>query len=255
MLIQNVLAQAQPLLQGRTITNAVLGLSLIGIELDDRSVGLAYMLRENLPSGCSVFGFAQNLIGHSAIDIARLAAEGTDDAQRGVGMATLNAAICSQTLPDEDPNHQYFGIDITAADTVGMIGYIPPVAERIAKTAKKLIAFDEGIMRQGGRDGIYATAQQAELLPTCDVVVMTGTVMINHSVDVLLSYCTQAREVVMVGSSTPMLPEAFRGSGVTVLAGSCWSTVDKDVLFKRLSLSCGMRHLEPWMIKKAVPVR
>jgi hypothetical protein len=51
-----------------------------------------------------------------------------------------------------------------------------------------------------------------------------------------------------------MLVEAFRGTGVTALAGSWWDCALKDEMFKKLSLSCGISHLKKMMIKKLVKV-
>lgn len=255
MLRDNVLQAATPLLVGRTITRMVLGMSLIGVELDGTDIGLAYMLRDNLPAGCGAFAFGQSVNGADAETVAQYLCTGENDAQRGVGMAAITAAICAQELPNE-PNHPSFGISITPSDTVGMIGHIPPVAARIQQTVKKLILFDEGIARRPAPNAVQVepTKHQGALLPECDVVIMTGTVMINNTVEDLLPMCVNARHIVMVGASTPMLPEAFLGSGITMLAGSCWDATDPDALFTCITLGGGIGQVSPWMIKKAVRV-
>ena len=58
----------------------------------------------------------------------------------------------------------------------------------------------------------------------------------------------------MVGSSTPMFPEAFRDTIIKVLAGSWWGNYDKEELFKLISIAGGIAHINKFMIKKAVPV-
>lgn len=254
MLIDKVLAEAQPLLKGRTIQDAVLGLSLIGIQLDNQDVGLAYMLRDRLPAGCSSFGFAQEIIGSDAFEVAKLARDGADDAQRGVGMAVLTAGSRQLSLPDEDDRDPYFGMNVKKDDVVGMIGLIPPVAKRFNQVAKEVIAFDKGISHSGGNAAGFVRdmEQQPVLLPTCNLVIVSGTTMINHTMDQLLEWCSNAREIVMVGSSTPMYPKAFAGTKVTVLAGAWWDATKKESLFKRISLSCGISHIQDVMIKKAV---
>ncbi len=256
MIMDNVLKAARPYLKNMIVKDAVLGLSLIGIELDNGDVGLSYMLRDRLPSGCSSFGFAQDIIGKNAYEVARLAVTGEDDAQRGLGMAVLNAGSRQLDLPDDDKSTPCFGLEIHPEDMVGMIGFIEPVARQFAQAAKKVIIFDKGITLSGGEATmkIHPMEDQEKLLPECDVVIISGTTMINQTLEELLDWCQNAREIVLVGSSTPMYPEAFKDTGVTVLAGSWWDIRQKTSLFKKISLSGGISHVSSAMMKKAVKV-
>ena len=256
MLIEKIFEAAEPLLRDRVVSDAVLGLSLTGVELDGTDIGLSYVLRERLPAGCSIFGFAQHIIGQPALDVARLVLEGRDDAQRGVGMAVITAATRALDLPDEPVTPTPFGLQVRAADKVGMIGYIPPVVEQLTRMKAQVCIFDKGLTVSGG-DGaaqVMAMSQQPEILPLCDLMIITGTTLINSSLDYLLELCQNAREIVLVGTSTPMLTEAFKGTGVTALAGSWWDPAYKAEMFKKLSLSCGISHLKKMMIKKLVQV-
>ncbi|HHX08018.1 MAG TPA: DUF364 domain-containing protein [Chloroflexi bacterium] len=256
MIIESVLAAAEPLLAGRQVTDAVLGLSLTAVELDGLDIGVSYVLRHNLPAGCSIFGFAQDIIGKPAFEVASLAVKGRDDAQRGVGMAVITAATRSLDLPDEPNTPTPFGLKVLPGDTVGMIGYIPPVANQLGKLANRVLVFDRGLSSNGGEGAAQATPMelQSQLLPECDLMIITGTTLINNTLEQLLGWCTKAREIVLVGASTPMIKEAFKGTGVTALAGSWWDAAYKQEMFKRLSLSCGIHHLREMMIKKLVQV-
>jgi len=257
MLIDSILAEAKPYLNKRKIKDAVLGISLIGIQLDNNDIGLAYMLRDHLPAGCSVFGFAQEIIGANAYQVAQFAKEGSNDAQRGVGVAALTAGSRQLNLPDEDKKEAYFGLDISNNDIVGMIGLIPPVAESFAKQAKELIVFDESISNSGEKKhkNITSMERQEELLPGCDIVIISGSSFINHSIDGLLQICSGAREIVLVGSSTPMYPRAFSSTNVTVLAGSWWDSKLKNDLFKKIALAGGIHHVQKSMIKKSLRIK
>jgi uncharacterized protein (DUF4213/DUF364 family) len=256
MLIERVFQAAEPLLRDRIVTDAVLGLSLTAVELDGNDIGLSYILRDRLPAGCSAFGFAQHIIGQPALEVARLVLEGRDDAQRGVGMAVITAATRSLNLPDEPKTETPFGLQVRAADKVGMIGYIPPVAEQLARLEARVFIFDKGLTINGGEGAaqVMEMSQQPEVLPKCDLMIITGTALINGSIDHLLDLCQNTREIVLVGSSTPMIAEAFEGTGVTALAGSWWDAANKAEMFKKLSLSCGISHLKKMMIKKLVKV-
>ena len=256
MLIDSVLKEAKPYLVERKIEDAVIGLSLIGVELNNNDIGLAYTLREHLPPGCSVFGFAQEIIGADAYEIAQLARIGSDDVQRGVGMAVITAGSRQLNLRDVGKNEAYFGLEVRPDDIVGMIGFIPPVAKKFAERAKELIIFDEGISLNNVEkiDYVKPMEKQEELLPDCNVVIISGTTCINHTIDNLLQVCSGARDIVIVGASTPMYPKAFLETNVSVLAGSWWDSSLKNDLFKKISLSGGIHHIQNSMIKKAVMV-
>ena len=128
-----------------------------------------------------------------------------------MGIATLTAASCQQNLVDIDNVSYTFGVDVLPTDTVGMVGYIEPIAEKLLERAKKLIVFDSGVSKSGRQiDIISKMEDQPNLLPSCDVVLITGTTIINGTIDELLNLCKNAREIVLVGSSTPMFQRPLR---------------------------------------------
>ena len=248
MLMERVLLSARPCLEGKTLRELVVGVSLTACCLSDGAVGVSYVLRDGLPNGCSVFPYVQAAEGRPAAEIAAWVVEGQDDLQRGIGAAVLDAASQGLDIADDD-SPEPFGLRIESSDVVGMVGYIPPVAKKLAQRAGELIVFDHGAWLEGDPD-VLPTDQQSQLLPGCDIVVLTGTTTVNGTVDSLLAMCSKAREIVLVGTSTPMFPEGFRGSGVTRLAGAWWKNEDKAAVFKKVTLAGGIRSLSPHMIMK-----
>ena len=67
--------------------------------------------------------------------------------------------------------------------------------------------------------GILPESAAGDLLPECRVVVMTATALLNHTMDKLLELCKNAREIAVLGPSTPFIPEVFVSRGVTMLSG------------------------------------
>ncbi|HUU80023.1 MAG TPA: DUF364 domain-containing protein, partial [Acidobacteriota bacterium] len=53
----------------------------------------------------------------------------------------------------------------------------------------------------------------------CDVALITSTTIVNDTVDAMLDAARSCREVVLLGASTPLVPEVFTGTPVTVLSG------------------------------------
>ena len=64
-----------------------------------------------------------------------------------------------------------------------------------------------------------------EYIPQADVVAITGTAFINHTMEHLLSLCRPDALVMVLGSSTPMLPLLF-DHGINFLSGS--RIIDED---------------------------
>ena len=58
-----------------------------------------------------------------------------------------------------------------------------------------------------------------DVLPQCRVVIISATTLLNRTLDHLLDFCRNARELAIQGPSTPLLPEAFLDRGVTLLSG------------------------------------
>jgi len=253
MIMEKVLASAQEYLAGKTVRDLVVGISMTACELDSGEVGVSYVLRDSLPNGCSVFPYAQDVIGRPAREIAEWIISGGDDLQRGIADAVLAAASRGMEIPDDanDPGRP-FGMEVKHDDTVGMIGMIPPVAENLGRLAGRMIIFDEGLLKHGGDPMIYPTERQPQLLPECDIVILSGTTVINRSIDALLSMCAKSREVVMVGASTPMFPKGWDGSKVTRLAGSWWDNARKNEIFRVISLGGGIRQLKEFVILKNI---
>jgi len=256
VLIEKVLEAAESFTKDRLIADAVVGISLLAVQLDDGAVGLAYVLRENLPSGCSVFPYGQDLIGASAREVAGWAAAGTEDLSRALGIAVLNAASRAQDLKDEDDPGRSFGVHAAPGDTVGMVGYIPPIVKTFERIAGRVIVFDQGLYaKEGPKSGVHPTEEQPRLLPACDIVILSGSTVVNRSIDGLLALCPRAREIVLVGASTPLFPAAYADTRVSVLAGSWWKSDGQADLFRRIALAGGIAQVQAYMQKKAVRLR
>ena len=255
MIMKKVLSAAQEYLVGKTVRDLVVGISLTACELDSGDIGVSYVLRDDLPNGCSAFPYARKAVGRPACEIAEWIISGGDNLQRGIADAVLAAASNGIEIPnDTDVYERPFGLEVKATDTVGMIGLIFPVAEKLVKLAGRMIVFDEGLSLHGGDPMIYSTAHQPQLLPECDIVILSGTTVINQSIDSLLAMCTKSREIVMVGASTPMFPKGWAGSGVTRLAGSLWDNTRKNEIFRMISQASGIRELKDFALPKNIKV-
>ena len=239
----SILEAAKPYLEGKTVRDLVVGISLIAVQLSDESVGVSYVLRYGLPPECSAFGYAANAVGMSAWDVAKWTVEGKDNIARSIGGAVLSAASQQLDLADDTDEKCHYGMEITAEDTLGMIGFIKPVAKVLSQQVKKLYVFDEGVSLYEGNIHVCGMDQQPVLLPQCTKMIITGSSTINGSIDDLLEMCSNASQIAIVGSSTPMFPEGWKDTNVTTLAGAWWPAERKDDIFRIISRGGGIAHL------------
>lgn len=229
------------------------------MRLSGGSIGISYVLREDLPQGCSAFPHFDDIIGMDASDASRWFYKSENVLERSVGAAVLCAASRSLPIPDEPASKLPFGIDVTPKDTVAMIGFIPPVARSFQDVCKKMYIFDNGASSAGPLQGCLSKAAafpisdpeaMQAVLESCSIITMSGTTLINESAEEILSMAENAREIVIVGPSTPMIPDGYSDFGVTRLAGSWWDEKDPSAIAKTVSRAGGIMQLHGHMIKK-----
>lgn len=253
---EQVFEAALPLLEGHKVTDLVVGLSLTAVEVDGEKLAVSYVLRESLGGGCSIFPYASQAVGMSAVDVGRWFVTGKDDLQRALGATVLTAVSEYEDLKDSGSRERPFDLSISPADTIGMVGNIRPVVKQLRPIGCPMIIFDKGKCARGNpAENVFPMEDQPRLLPECDIVFLSGTTMINGTAAELFSLCSKAREVVLLGSSVPMVAKGYGGTPVSVLAGSWWREEDKEVLFRNISMAAGMQTLGRYMIKKSVRIR
>lgn len=240
-LMEKVLREAEPHMRdkGLTVIDGVIGFNFVGVQLSNGRCHFIYLMRESIPSGDMIFPYGETMIGMDAWEVGQWALSGAEDLQRSLGVAALNAASPYFFDPACQHPHDFYDT-VTEDDVLGVIGHMPPLVARYSGKVKKYISFDRAIDMQGTVEDahVYPMEMEAELLPTCDIVVITGTTMINHTTEEILAMCPNARAISLSGFSVPYYPEAYRGSGITFL-GSMNFREGAEALMKPLSLAAG----------------
>jgi len=255
MILKRVYDLALPRLMGRKINDLRVGLNLMAAELDDGSIGVAYVLKKEIEHFCLAFPYAGRLSGMTAREIAGWVLHRDNVIDVAAGLAVLNSvAKLDNPEPEENDNpaDAAFAAEILPDDKVGVIGHIGPVIANLQGKVRCLMVFERSDCADGT---VYPETLQPELLPECQVVFISSTSLINGTLERVLNYCTNARDVIMVGASTPLYPEAFAGSGVTVLSGTIWPSSNRDAIFTGISQCAGMRQIINYGRKLSVRVR
>ena len=231
MLEEKIVAEGMAGLKGRILADVRIGLELLAVRLNDGRVAITYVLRDELEDVSQLLPEGGSLVGRRAEEVASWFLLPGNVLKRALGLAVINAeAGAGQNLASGDAT-DFPGI--LPGEKVGIVGKMGPIMSRVSQLGNSWTAF--------GREELRT--RQREELPSCQVVFITASALINGTLEEVLSSCTGAREVVLTGTSTPLLPRAFSGTGVTLLAGTCWRAEEGEDLLAGVSQAATIRTL------------
>jgi uncharacterized protein (DUF4213/DUF364 family) len=198
------------------VERAQIGLIYCAVELENGAAGAAFTFpadRSGRPCSGGLSG-PGGLAGSRAERLLQYI--GSDDlVSSALGIAAANAVIAAS---DPDPRAAEGDIlerlDIREADQVCMVGCFLPVLEKLKNISVRVTAVD-----QAPKPGAEPAERSGELLPRSQVAIITGTSIINNTIDGLLELAAGCREVAILGPSTPLWPEAFKDRPVHCLSG------------------------------------
>jgi uncharacterized protein (DUF4213/DUF364 family) len=106
-----------------------------------------------------------------------------------------------------------------------MVGHFPFIP-KLRDVAAQLWVIEKYPM-----EGEYPAAAAADLIPRAEVVALTGSALINHTLDGLLSLCRPGAYVVVLGPSTPLSPVLFN-HGATIISGA--RVIDEEAALRTI---------------------
>ena len=178
------------------------------------------------PRSASVMPESGRLTGRSAWELAEYS-KSIGPLKRALGVATLNALSSlglelqglrrGRVLLDTDP------VDVMGIDpdnVVVLIGAFTPYIRRFKERVEKLYIVEKN-PRALKRDELKfwkPAGEAGEALKEADVVLMSGSVLVEGGIDELLGHA-RGSKVAIIGPTTPPWPEPFFDAGVYALGG------------------------------------
>ncbi len=199
-----------------------------------RHCGMAATLMNNLPHGQGAVRDVGRLQSKTAIDLAQYALS-DNFLEASIGLATINSLL------EVDENQ---AIEINAVDVlvehgsgkkVALIGHFPFIP-KLQPSVGNL-----WVIEQRPAEGEYPAEAAADLLPQADVIAITSSTLVNHSMDRLLAFCRPEALVMMLGPSTPLSPVLFE-HGVSILSGS--KVVDEVAVLQTVGQGATFQQVE-----------
>jgi len=116
-------------------------------------------------------------------------------------------------------------LNIEESDTIGMVGFFPPLVKLIENKGNKLIIIEkkEEFIKSYKNWEVTLNPKQLE---SCNKVLITSTTILNESIDEILNYCLSAQKISIIGPTAGFLPDPLFKRNIDVIGGTQVHNVD-----------------------------
>jgi len=249
--IAHLFSKSPPLRE--RVEDLVIGVFFTGVKLSTGHGGAAFTPIGDIPEAvcCPTTAArmpeAGNIEGNSISEVVNYALD-NNVLKSAVGVATLNALshlMCDdgmecQVVKDVDG---FDLLEIQPHERVTLIGAFGPYIRRL-KTMGNAFSIVEKNPQTLRTEEMKFFRPESEMAPTVeksDVVIMTGTAIVNHTIDRILSLISKDHRTAIIGPTASMIPDAFFRKGVKVMAGV--RILDPDRMIKILKQGGSGYHL------------
>jgi hypothetical protein len=199
-----------------------------------RVCGLAStVMPEEHEHGATFVGGTGDLAGRSALELCHLAFSDSI-LEAGIGMAAINSLLDVDEERCEELNAGQLLIEQGRGKRVALVGHFPFVPS-LREAAREL-----SVLELRPRTGDFPAEHAETVLPEADIVAITGSAFINHTMESLLSLCQPGSLVVVLGPTTPLSPVLF-DYGVDMISGT--RVIDPLLALRCLSEGAVFRQL------------
>lgn len=200
-----------------------------------RSCGLASTVGAgDHEHGATFVTEAGRLQGCSARQLAGLA-HSHSTLEAGIGLAAINSLLEVDETRCVELNAGQFLIERVPGRQVALVGHFPFVPE-LRRAAGRLWVID---LHPAAGD--LGPEEGAELIPQADLVAITGSALISHTLEGLLQRCRSDAFVIVLGPTAPLSPVLF-DYGVDVISGT--RVVDPERALRSISQGAVFRQVE-----------
>ncbi len=210
---------------------------LVGVHwtyVGSRYGGLASTLMADAPHGHSIVRSVGHLHEKTARELAELALS-DNPLEISIGVAAINSLL------DVDENRC---VQINAAEVisergrekkVALIGHFPFIS-KLREVVSQL-----WVIEQQPVEGEFPASAAVDFLPQSDVVAITGSALLNHTLEGLLALCSPKATVIILGPSTPLSPILFQ-HGATIISGA--RVMDEAAALRTIGQGASFRQVQ-----------
>jgi uncharacterized protein (DUF4213/DUF364 family) len=242
-------------LQEVRIEDLVIGIFFTGVKLSTGHGGCAFTpigdIREAVccPTTAARMPPAGNLDGKSVSEIVHCSLD-PNVLKSAIGIATLNGL--SQWIIESGNQREYEVVkekdgfdllDIQPYETVSLVGAFGPYIKRLKAMGSPFYIIEKNrqTLRPDEMKYFKPESEMKTAIEKSQVVIITGTAIVNHTIDAVLSWINNGKRTAIIGPTASLLPDAFFRRGVNVMAGV--RILNSDLMLKILKQGGSAYHL------------
>jgi uncharacterized protein (DUF4213/DUF364 family) len=261
--MSSVIAETIRLITGKSrfepektqVDDVVLGVFFSGVKLSSGHSGVAFTPIGELPEAvCCPTSAARmppagNLEKRPVLELLDYATD-PNVVKSAIGVALVNALSHALLESEKSPGYRIIedtdGFDllgIEPREVVTLIGAFGPYIRKLKTMGNPFFIVEKNpqTLRPDEMAHFRPEPDIAATLDETDVVIITGTAIVNHTIDRILSLLRKNHRAAIIGPTASMLPDAFFERGITVMAGV--RMTDPDGMIKILKQAGSGYHL------------
>ena len=242
-------------LQDIWIDDLVIGIFFTGVKLSTGHAGVAFTPIGEIPEAvCCPTSAARmpqagNLEGSPVSEVLKYSLD-LNVLKSAIGVAILNAL--SQWIVESEEGNEYHmikeadGFDllkIQPHETVSLIGAFGPYIRRLKTMGNPFFIIEKTSQTLKPDEMKYfkPESEMRNALEKSGVGIITGTTVVNHTIDPILSLITNGKRTAIIGPTASMIPDAFFRKGIQVMAGV--RILEPNLMIKILKQGGSAYHL------------
>jgi uncharacterized protein len=229
-----------------SVERVVVGLFFSGVKLSNGKGGICFTPVKEIPEAVCCPSSAREMpnsgkLNGQTVNYYLNDLELGGPLRKALSIAVLNAL--SETCWEKTPPKGY-SLELNADPldnliipddaAVVVIGALVPYIRMLRKRGQPftILEKDPRVLKPEEMPFYVPPEKANEKISEADWLIITGTTLINNTLDDILSHCKPDAQIIVVGPTASMLPEAFFSRGVKLIGGIKVTQPDKllDVL-------------------------
>ena len=182
IILKRLYDRLEPSAKNRRIADLRMGLSYVGVKLDNGQSGIAAVLPDTTPRSCTVLKEAGTYAGSAAVDVLKYLVDGGNALHRAIGLATANALVVFPEDKTEDREATTY-FNLKPGEKVAMVGLFAPLVERIRATGAMLTIIEKNPERLD----LLSAEDRSRRFKDCDVAIITATTLLNNTFEEIIA--------------------------------------------------------------------